>query len=194
MPATRTLRFLVVFLLALPGSALSASGGCGFGRLNPGAPAETAQFAFLVGEWHCETRFMRPDGSGYNEGEATWTGRFILDGWAIQDIWASGSGGSTFRGTNIRSFNPRTGKWDNRWLPSGTLQWKYYEATKQEDTMVMIGGEGTDARGPYIDRNVFHDITPDHWQWRKDRSYDGEKTWVEGIGYIDATRVSGPED
>jgi hypothetical protein len=60
--------------------------------------------------------------------------------------------------------------------------------------MVMIGGEGTDHGGDYIQRNVFYDITPDHWRWRQDRSRDGGATWTEGIGFIEATRISGPAD
>jgi len=59
---------------------------------------------------------MKPDGSGYGEEKASWTGYFVLDGYAVQDDWASSAGGRTFRGTNIRNWNPKTGKWDNRWL------------------------------------------------------------------------------
>ncbi len=161
-----------------------------FGRLHPQAPPETEQYAFLIGEWSCTTRFQKPDGSGeFNEGHATWTGEYILDGWAIQDLWVRRlADGREFHGTNIRSFNPETKKWDNRWLPAGSLQWVYYESEMQADTMVMTGGEGSDPFGDYVDRNTFSEITPEHWRWRKDRSYDGGKTWREGIGYIEATR------
>ena len=53
----------------------------------------------------------------------------------------------------------------------------------------MTGGGGSDANGEFIDRNTFYDIGPDSWKWRKDRSYDGGKTWFEGIGFIEATRA-----
>lgn len=160
-----------------------------FGKLNPEAPPETAQFAFIVGEWDCVTRFMKPDGNGYSEGRAKWTGYFILDGWAIQDDWLSFlPNGAKGLGTNIRSFNPQTGHWDNRWLSSGNLQWKYFSAEKVGDTMVMTG-EGEDARGPFVDRNIFYDIGADQWKWRKDRSWDGGETWFEGIGHIEAKQA-----
>lgn len=157
---------------------------------HPDAPAENAQFAFLIGTWDCSTRSMKPDGSGFNEGSGTWTGYWILGGWAIQDDWERAlPDGRIFRGTNLRSFNPRTGKWDNRWLASGTLQWTYFESEKQGDTMVMIGGEGKDRAGrDYVDRNVFHEIGSESWQWRKDRSFDGGETWVGGVSFIEAHR------
>jgi hypothetical protein len=170
--------------------ALAAPAGAVDGP-HPDAPAETAQFAFLVGTWDCTTRSMKPDGSESLEGRARWTGYWILGGWALQDDWESpGPAGTVFRGTNVRSFNPQTGKWDNRWLSSGTLQWKYYEAEKVGGTMVMIGGEGRDGEGrEFVDRNVFYEIRPDSWKWRKDRSFDGGETWIEGVAHIEARRA-----
>lgn len=184
---------IVVIVFLTP--SVQAGAPRGAAGPHPDAPAETAQFAFLIGEWECTTRSVKPDGSGFNEGSATWKGYWILGGWAMQDDWERAlPDGRVFRGTNIRSFNPQTGKWDNRWLASGSLQWKYFEAEKQGDTMVMIGGEGRDPAGrDYIDRNVFHEIGDDSWKWRKDRSFDGGKTWLEGVSFIEARR-SGAAD
>ena len=158
--------------------------------VHPKAPPETEQFAFMIGTWDCKTRFMGGPDRKYNEGQATWIGKYYLDGWAIEDTWISKQpDGSKTMGVNIRSFNKETGKWDNRWLAQGSLKWKYYESEWIDDTMVMTGGEGVDPVGEFIDRNTFHNIKKDSWSWRKDRSYDGGKTWVEGIGYIEATRA-----
>lgn len=157
----------------------------GFGSLSPDAPPETAQFAFLVGEWSCKKQQMSPDGSLHDGPDATWTGYYILGGWAIEDDWVStGPEGKPFYGTNIRSFNPETGKWDNRWLASGSLQWKYFEAVEVGDTMVMTG-EGVDGQGRrFVDRNVFYEIGDNSWKWRKDRSFDGGGHWIEGVARI----------
>jgi hypothetical protein len=187
----RLMRLLMTTALAV---AIPVSGGpvaSATDGPHPDAPAETSQFAFLIGTWDCTTRFMKPDGSGFNEGEGTWTGYWILGGWAIQDDWKSPRPDGGFNwGTNIRSFNPRTRKWDNRWLATGSLQWLYYEAEKKGETMVMIGGRGRDGAGrDYVDRNVFHEIGPDSWKWRKDRSFDGGQTWFEGVGFIEARRA-----
>ena len=193
IPGRRHIRILPLAILAmllLPAILLAEPPASGFGEMNPEAPPETEQFAFLVGEWHCQARFLNGEG-GYSEGEAKWTGYWILDGFAIQDDWISDGapGGRKFHGTNIRSFNPETKHWDARWLPNYGLQWSYYKAEKVGDTMVMTGGEGSDPKGEYIERITFHDIEQDRWSWRRDRSYDGGETWVEGTGYIEATRV-----
>ena len=52
----------------------------------------------------------------------------------------------------------------------------------------MTGGEGTDPRGAFVDRNTFHEITPESFLWRKDRSWDGGESWFEGIAIIEARR------
>jgi len=191
-PVSRTLvGGLAAWLVVSPSVSASPERWDG---LHPDAPPETAQFAFLIGEWDCTIRQMKPDGSGWSERRARWTGYWILGGWAIQDDWESPApGGGTFRGTNIRSFNPRTGKWDNRWLPAGTLQWAYYEAEKRGDTMVMTGGEGRDQAGrEFVDRNTFSDIGADSWKWTKDRSFDGGQTWTLGVAFIEARRSEPP--
>ena len=143
----------------------------------------------MVGTWNCTTKSLRPDGT-FVEGKALWKGYFILDGWAIQDDWTSldAAGKPQFHGTNIRSFNAELGKWECRWLPTGSLEWKHFLSWKDGETMVMEG-EGRDQRGAFVDRNTFSNIGKDRWSWKKDRSYDGGKTWINGVSFIEATRV-----
>ncbi len=177
-------RLLPVLLLLASAATAEVAGP------HPDAPPETEQFAFLIGEWDCTVRSMGPGGTLGPPANAKWVGRWDLAGWAIRDDWTGyPPGGGTSHGFNIRSFNPRTRKWDNRWLSSGNLQWKYFEAEKVGDTMVMTG-EGEDQNGEFVDRNTFHDISESSWSWRKDRSYDGGGTWIEGVAVIRAVRAS----
>jgi hypothetical protein len=82
-PAVITLLAVIFALATILGPPATAENAAQYGHLNPKAPPETQQFAFIVGAWTCKTRFMKPDGSGFSEGKATWTGRYILDGWAV---------------------------------------------------------------------------------------------------------------
>jgi len=155
---------------------------------NPKAPPETEQYTFMIGSWDCVIRGIDAQGNP-QEGKARWSAHYILDGWAIQDEWVSldKEGKPGFYGINIRSFNTELGKWECRWLPSGTLQWKHFLSWKDGETMVMEG-EGEDQRGPFLDRNTFSEITESSWRWVKDRSYDGGKTWNKAVATIEAKR------
>ena len=146
----------------------------------------------MLGEWACTTSFMGADGT-FSDGKATWSAELILDGWAVQDWWISERpDGARFHGTNIRSFNPTLGKWECRWLPQGTLQWTHFTSEQVDDTMVMTGS-GTDARGAFVDHNIFYDITSESWSWRKERSWDDGETWTT-VGHIHAARSPEPSD
>lgn len=185
-------QFVVVMVsLFLWSSPVAAS--CPFGQVHPAAPEETAQFSFLIGEWSCSIRRMQKDGTLGQPTAATWTGRYILDGWAIQDEWISTDAqGKLSHGMNVRSFNQETSKWDNRWLASGSLRWLSFQSEQLGDRMVMTSEPRHDAKGrPFLSRNVFHDISNDAWRWRQDRSFDGGETWLEGVAVIEARLKEG---
>lgn len=48
-----------------------------FGRLNPEAPSETAQFAFMVGEFACDDEVLQMDGS-WKKTKAFWTASYMM--------------------------------------------------------------------------------------------------------------------
>jgi hypothetical protein len=64
-----------------------------FGKPNPKAPGALSQFAFLIGRWQCEAKVKSANGE-WQTFQATWLGRFILDGYAIADEYRmTGSSG-----------------------------------------------------------------------------------------------------
>ncbi len=177
-------RLTAMLLLALGNHALGNPQGAPIlaEQIHPDAPAQTAQFAFLVGDWDCAMQALTPDGKSSTETQAQWSGRFVLGGWAIQDFWysenAAGTGGW---GTNLRWWNAQLGRWENQWLQSGSSQLTHFYADQVGTAMVMVGGSGDSPFGPYIDRNTFDEISPDGWRWRKDRSFDAGQSWVENV-------------
>ena len=74
------------------------------GQLNPNAPAALARFAFLIGSWRCEAKVRAATGD-WQTFQATWLGRFILDGYAIADEYrmTGASGELIMLGVNLRT-------------------------------------------------------------------------------------------
>jgi hypothetical protein len=78
-----------------------------------------ALFGQFVGDWDIlEDRFLRPDGTwATSRGEVHW--RWILDGKAVQDVWASTDEKNMKpipEGTTVRFYDPRIDAWPSVWI------------------------------------------------------------------------------
>jgi len=159
----------------------------------PGAPhAEAApeleQFAFLVGEWEA-VGYQRTADGARRTGVALWRIGYILGGFALQDEWTyTNADGRTGFGTMYRSFDRAKGQWTIVEQTSPETSFHYMTARREGDTMVMEGEVET-ANGAILARRVFHNISPDYFDWRYDISRDGGLTWDEGVATMQCTRV-----
>ena len=95
-----------------------------YGKPDPNAPREFSQFAFLIGQWRCESRVKGPDGA-FKTYRATWVGRYILDGYVIADEWRqTGPTGKLMQlGQNFRSYNTDQKAWIMKWLDALASTW-----------------------------------------------------------------------
>jgi hypothetical protein len=77
-----------------------------FGTPNPKAPLALARFAFLIGRWQCGARVRSANGE-WQTLQATWLGRFILDGYVIADEYrmTDVSGTLPALGMNFRAYD-----------------------------------------------------------------------------------------
>lgn len=79
-----------------------------FGRLNPEAPKQTADFAPLIGTCTCRS-VMRVDQNTWADTlTMVWTFKYIMNGMAVQDETFKEDG--TYAGS-IRQFNADSAKW-----------------------------------------------------------------------------------
>jgi hypothetical protein len=69
-------------------------------------------FDRFVGAWDCHYVHLAEDGRAIEDYDGRVTFGWIIDGWAVQDVWSGG--GSV--GTSIRWFDPSTGEWTVIWL------------------------------------------------------------------------------
>jgi len=154
-----------------------------FGKPNPKAPAALSRFAFLIGRWRCEARVSSANGE-WQTLQATWLGRFILDGYAIADEYRmTGSSGELIvLGMNLRTYDATKQIWNIKWL--NALAGTWVDLGPEELGGVTFDGQSIIyafkepvATHAYT-RASYTNISEKHFTWRGEKSDDG-KTWSE---------------
>lgn len=115
-------------------------GGCDYGAPHPQAPPETAQFAFLIGEFEIALHGWQGDGwSPPRPAGARWNGRYALNGMTIYDEWfdpgpdrADGTWGA-----NVRTYDPDAGLWKMMWIALPGRQVQDLRAQVRDGTLTM---------------------------------------------------------
>jgi len=90
----------------------------------PDAPEELEEFAFLIGCFDVEVSMWNADHESWSEPvTGHWSGRWAMDGWAIQDEWSGiqnpGMRDHMGRGMNIRTYDPDGHRWVIAWTHVG---------------------------------------------------------------------------
>jgi hypothetical protein len=164
-----------------------------YGTPNPAAPPELSQFAFIIGSWRCDVRVKTDDGA-WRSYQATWIGRYILDGHVIADEYrmVDGAGELIVHGVNFRSYSVDKKAWVMRWLDATRATWVELGPDSlggvrvSRDTIIfdLIDSFAPDA----ICRVTFSNIAADHFSWREEKSLDQGTTWNEFV-MIEAQRT-----
>ena len=154
-----------------------------FGKPNPKAPAALSRFAFLIGRWRCEARVSSANGE-WQTLQATWLGRFILDGYAIADEYRmTGSSGELIvLGMNLRTYDATKQIWNIKWL--NALAGTWVDLGPEELGGVTFDGQSIiyafkePVAAHAYTRASYTNISEKHFTWRGEKSDDG-KTWSE---------------
>ena len=154
-----------------------------FGKPNPNAPAALSRFAFLIGRWVCEAKVKSADGK-WQTFQATWTGRYILDGYAIADEYrmTGPSGEVVVLGMNFRAYDAAKQVWNIKWL--NALGGTWMDLGLQELGGVKFDGQSViyvfkeTVAGHAYTRATYRNNSKSHFTWQGEKSDDG-KTWSE---------------
>lgn len=154
-----------------------------FGKPNPNAPGELSRFAFLIGRWRCEAKIKSANGE-WQTFQATWVGRYILDGYAIADEYrmTGPSGELMVLGANFRVYDTSKRTWNIKWLQA--LDGTWWDLAPEElggvsfddQSVIYSFREPTGARA--YQHVTYTNISKTHFTWRGERSDDG-KAWSE---------------
>lgn len=154
-----------------------------FGQSNPHAPSALSRFAFLIGRWRCEARVKSASGE-WQTFQATWIGRFILDGHAIADEYRmTGSSGELIvLGVNLRAYDATRQTWNIKWLNALGGTWvdlgpEELGGVRVDNQSIVYAFKEPAAAHAYT-RATYTNISERHFTWRGEKSDDG-KTWTE---------------
>ena len=146
--------------------------------LHPGAPPETRQFEFMLGDWHGSITSRDSIGRETSV-EIFWTGTYILDGWAIRTDWRIPlSSGAANHGSMLRAYDARQRRWHVAEFYTPGLELRTFTARVAGSEMIQLGETET-ASGRVMSRRTFFNITPDQYENRYEVSSDGGRTWRE---------------
>ncbi len=162
-----------------------------FGKPNANAPSQLSTFAFLVGKWNCEVTLKQEDGSS-SQLQATWEGRYILDGYVIADEYrmVDASGNLLMLGMNYRAYDSEINSWNIKWLEALSGTW--LELGPQKLGGVNISDSSIVYKAEFkpgeLHRIKFSNINEEHFTWSVDISTDKSQTWNESVMIIQANR------
>ena len=160
------------------------------------APAEAAQFAFLIGQWELN---VHPAASGLAQKihgvpklVGIWKAWRAFDGFGVEDEMriTDESGNPKALSHAMRYYDAAAQRWSTTSLDVYRGVFTTSTALWRDGTMT-VNSRGTDAEGkPYLSRARYTDITPTGFRFRQDRSTDNGVTWQEGVLSIEAKRVA----
>jgi len=158
---------------AVPRSPYDPGPGQPFGRANPEAPEELAQFAFLIGRNDCTEKVRGPSGGDWIERERTWDAHYALNGWAILDNGVSAAGANG----NMRIFDTSDGRWKVSFFSTPGFGNGLWEGGMRGPDMVLERPQK--APGTALDgtsRLTFSAIT--------DASFNWQGEWISQDGSV----------
>lgn len=130
-----------------------------FGRPHPDAPAELADYAFMIGSWSCQEEQRSPEGN-WRPFESRMTAHYILNGYGIMNHTYQ----ETVTSSMTYELDPETGEWTIVNLTAPAFGHTVWTGRRQGDRMVAERL----AQGPQGEATVrlsFHDATPDSYAW-----------------------------
>lgn len=127
-----------------------------FGKLNPNAPPETAEFSFMIGEFDCDDKTLGQDGK-WTESRVVWNSTYFLNGSGIMDrFWSE-----QVVATGTRIFDKKNGKWIVNYFQTSPAYFAgVWEGKKEGEKMIMRA-----PRGEGESRLTFHNITENSFDW-----------------------------
>ena len=149
-------------------------------RYLSGAPPESRQFDFLIGDWTIAATRYKPDGSPLFQYKATWNAHYINEGRMIVDDFKAyaPTGQAISSYVTLRTYSEANHRWEMTGLaalqPAVSAEW----SGEWKDGEMLTTASGKDPTGKLVRTKIrFFHIAKDSFEWESLVSLDDGKTW-----------------
>lgn len=135
-----------------------------FGKLNPEAAPQTADYEDLIGICDCKSVTRNPDQSWADPQDMTWTFKYIMNGMAVQDETLKEDGSHS---GSIRQFIADSSKWYVHYYSNRTptARLSTWEGGKLGDSIVLYNPQKAPNGMDGFYRITFKDINEKGFNW-----------------------------
>ena len=172
------MKSIILISMLIGASSIRGQENIQYGELNKSAPIETGQWSKLIGDWDCISMDLVEE--DWIENKATWTWKYILDGYAVQDFWYQedkdpNSKMKNFYGTNLRIYNPIKKIWEISWLNNKAMKIAPLFAKKEGDKILLF-----DEKHSFEVR--FYEMKQNSFKWKAELINEtGKRTLISEI-------------
>ncbi len=145
-----------------------------------GAPPESQQFNFLIGDWSIAATRYKPDGSTLFQYKATWNAKSLNEGRMIVDDFKAyaPTGQAISSYVTLRTYSEANRRWEMTGLaalqPAVHAEW--FGVWK--DGEMHMSATGKDPAGNVVKTRIrFFHIAKDSFEWESNVSLDDGATW-----------------
>ena len=137
-----------------------------YGQPNPDAPAQIKDFAPMIGRCDCISESRNQDGTWAEPINMTWTFKYIMNGWGVQDETIKEDGGHS---GSIRQYIADSARWYVHYYSnvSPTTQLSAWEGnlTEAKDKIVLYRPQTAPNGMEGWFRLSFYDFTDNGYKW-----------------------------
>ena len=144
-----------------------------FGRANPEAPPELAQFDFMIGMNDCVEQRINNATGEWVEGVRSWDAYYFMNGFAIRDSGKSGASTNS----NIRVYDASAGEWAVTFYSAPAYGSGTWRGKMEDGNMVLRQAQ----KAPGTDFDGFSVLT---FSNVSDRGFDWSGEWISEDGTV----------
>lgn len=137
-----------------------------YGRPHPDAPKQVKDFAPMIGKCDCTSLSRKADGTWNDAVQMTWTFKYIMNGWGVQDMTLKEDGAHS---GSIRQYIADSSRWFVHYYsnsaPSTTLGTWEGNKSDEGDKIVLYRDQTAPNGFEGMYRLTFYDFTDNGYKW-----------------------------